>query len=134
MLPVSSESLSHSEPASCRIAPPERPELPEIVVPWIRRSPPAPIAPPSLSAELLPTFVFASEAPFCPRTGATSEDDGYLVTFTIDMNDDRSECLILDARAIDKGPIARVRLPMRISSGTHATWAPQSSLRASARS
>jgi carotenoid cleavage dioxygenase len=77
----------------------------------------------------LPPGVFASEAPFCPRTGAESEDDGYLVTFTIDTNADRSECLILDARTIDRGPIARVRLPMRISSGTHATWAPQSSLR-----
>jgi carotenoid cleavage dioxygenase len=76
----------------------------------------------------LPPGVFASEAPFCPRTGAKSEDDGYLVTFTIDVNQDRSECLILDARAIDKGPIARVRLPMRISSGTHATWAPQSTI------
>ncbi|NUP06233.1 MAG: apocarotenoid-15,15'-oxygenase [Polyangiaceae bacterium] len=70
----------------------------------------------------LPNGVFASEAPFCPRKGATAEDDGYLVTFTIDMNEDRSECLILDAREIDRRPVARVRLPMRISSGTHATW------------
>ena len=71
----------------------------------------------------LPKGVFASEAPFCPRKGATSEDDGYLVTFTTDMNEDRSECAIFDARAIDRGPITRLRLPMRISSGTHATWA-----------
>lgn len=66
--------------------------------------------------------MFASEAPFCPRRAATSEDDGYLVTFTMDVNEDRSECLIFDARSLDRGPIARVRLPMRISSGTHATW------------
>ncbi len=70
----------------------------------------------------LPKGVFASEAPFCPRRAATSEDDGYLVTFTMDVNEDRSECLIFDARSLDRGPIARVRLPMRISSGTHATW------------
>ncbi len=72
----------------------------------------------------LPKGVFASEAPFCPRDGGASEDDGYLVTFTIDVAGDASECQIFDARALERGPIARVRLPMRISSGTHATWAP----------
>lgn len=77
----------------------------------------------------LPKGVYASEAPFCPRDGATAEDDGYLVTFTIDLNRDASECQIFDARQIDRGPVARVALPMRISSGTHATWAPLAALR-----
>ncbi len=72
-----------------------------------------------------PKGVFASEAPFCPRDGATSEGDGYLVTFTTDMNSDSSECQIFDAASADRGPIARVRLPMRISSGTHAAWSPE---------
>jgi len=72
----------------------------------------------------LPPGVFASEAPFCPRTtaAADAEDDGYLVTFTTDMNADSSECLLLDAKRLSEGPVARIRLPMRISSGTHATW------------
>ena len=70
----------------------------------------------------LPEGVYASEAPFCPRVGASDEDDGYIVTFTIDVKADASECLLLDARQLDRGPIARIRLPMRISSGTHATW------------
>jgi carotenoid cleavage dioxygenase len=69
-----------------------------------------------------PKGVFASEAPFCPRDGASTEDDGYLVTFTTDTNASSSECQIFDARALDRGPLARVRLPMKISSGTHATW------------
>jgi carotenoid cleavage dioxygenase len=72
-----------------------------------------------------PKGVYASEAPFCPRDGATTEDDGYLVTFTTDTVNDCSECQIFDARALDRGPIARVRLPMKISSGTHAAWAPR---------
>ena len=72
----------------------------------------------------LPRGVFGSEAPFCPRKGATEEDDGYLVTFVTDVNADASECWIFDAREIARGPIARVRLPMRISSGTHAAWTP----------
>ena len=66
--------------------------------------------------------VFGSETPFAPRPGATAEDDGYLVTFTTDVNNDCSECLILDAADIAAGPVARVRLPERISSGTHSFW------------
>ena len=76
----------------------------------------------SKSKYAFPKGVFASEAPFCPRDGATSEDDGYVVTFVTNLVDDTSECQIFDARALERGPIARVRLPMRISSGTHATW------------
>lgn len=68
--------------------------------------------------------VFLSETVMAPRTGSTAEDDGYLVTFTIDMANDRSECVILDAARPSDEPVARIRLPERISSGTHSTWAP----------
>jgi carotenoid cleavage dioxygenase len=73
--------------------------------------------------------VFGSETVFAPRAGATGEDDGYLVTFTTDINRDCSECLVLDATDVAAGPVARVRLPERISSGTHAWWAPPAALR-----
>ena len=80
-----------------------------------------------------PKGVFASESPMAPRVGAREgvEDDGYVVTFVSDMNADASECQIFDASAIDRGPIARLLLPERISSGTHACWAPAASLSAS---
>ena len=58
-----------------------------------------------------------------------AEDDAYVVTFTTDEANDRSECLVLDVRRISDGPIARLRLPERISSGTHAAWASAGSLR-----
>jgi carotenoid cleavage dioxygenase-like enzyme len=71
--------------------------------------------------------VFGSETPMAPRPVAASgdgaEDDGYLVTFTTDMERDCSECLVLDATDIAAGPVARIRLPERISSGTHSCWA-----------
>jgi carotenoid cleavage dioxygenase len=70
----------------------------------------------------LPEGVYASETVMAPRLGASSEDDGYLVTFTMDVNNDISECLILDAAAPASDPVARIRLPERISSGTHAFW------------
>lgn len=72
--------------------------------------------------------VFGSETAMAPRVGATAEDDGYLIMFTTDMVNDRSECLVLDAARVSDGPIARIRLPERISSGTHSTWAPGSDL------
>jgi carotenoid cleavage dioxygenase len=70
----------------------------------------------------LPEGEYCSEAVFAPRIGATAEDDGYVITFTIDVPNDRSDCAIFDARDIAAGPVARVRLPERISSGTHACW------------
>jgi carotenoid cleavage dioxygenase-like enzyme len=70
--------------------------------------------------------VFGSETAMAPRVGSTAEDDGYLVTITSDMNRDLSECLIFRADDLSTGPIARIRLPERVSSGTHSTWAPGS--------
>lgn len=74
--------------------------------------------------------VYASEAPMAPRIAVPSstpgdgEDDGYLLTYTVGMRRDRSECWIFDAKQIARGPLARVRLPERIRSGTHACWYP----------
>ena len=73
--------------------------------------------------------VFGSETPMAPRVGSTGEDDGYLVTFTIDMNDDASYCLVLDAARISDGPVCKLRLPERICSGTHSTWVSGAELR-----
>ncbi|MBL8773388.1 MAG: carotenoid oxygenase family protein [Phenylobacterium sp.] len=66
---------------------------------------------------------YGSEAPFAPRVGGTAEDDGYLVSFITDMAENRSECVVVDAKDIEAGPVCRILLPHRISSGTHACWA-----------
>lgn len=66
---------------------------------------------------------FGSESPMAPCHDAQSEDDGYIVSFVTDMREDRSECVVLDARDLASGPVARIPLPHRISSGTHACWA-----------
>jgi carotenoid cleavage dioxygenase-like enzyme len=64
-----------------------------------------------------------------PRVGGTEEDDAYLVTLTVDMNRDASECVVFRAADVASGPIARARLPERIASGTHACWAPGESVK-----
>ncbi len=73
---------------------------------------------------------FGSEAGFAPRLNASAEDDGYLVSFVTDLNERRSECVLLDATDIESGPVARIILPHQISSGTHATWAHGEDIRA----
>ena len=70
----------------------------------------------------LPEGVFASETVMAPRIGSQAEDDGYLITITMDLNRDCSECWIIDAAQPAAGPLARVALPERVSSGTHAFW------------
>jgi len=71
---------------------------------------------------------FGSEAPFAPRDNPSSEDDGYLISFITDMDHDQSECIIVDARNVAAGPLARIILPHRISSGTHAAWTSHDAL------
>jgi carotenoid cleavage dioxygenase len=73
---------------------------------------------------------YGSEAPFAPRTGGGAEDDGYLTTFVTDERAGRSECVLLDARRIEDGPICRIALPHKLCSGSHACWAPRSALTA----
>ena len=69
-----------------------------------------------------------SEAGICTPAG-DGGDDGYLVTFVTDMNDDRSECVLYEANDMEAGPVCRIMLPHRISSGTHATWAHGTDIR-----
>jgi len=72
---------------------------------------------------------YGSEAPFVPRIDAKDEDDGYIITFITDMKENRSECVLVDAKDIEAGPVCRIILPHRICSGTHATWADGPTIR-----
>jgi carotenoid cleavage dioxygenase len=67
---------------------------------------------------------WGSEAPFAPRPDADAEDDGYLVSYVYDEREGRSEVEVLDAADVAAGPICRVRLPVRVPIGFHATWVP----------
>jgi carotenoid cleavage dioxygenase len=67
---------------------------------------------------------WGSEAPFAPRPDAEGEDDGYVVSYVYDEREGRSEVEVLDARDICAGPVCRVRLPVRVPIGFHATWIP----------
>lgn len=66
----------------------------------------------------------AGEPYFVPRDGASSEDDGYLMTFVFDQATSRSEFVVFDARDAAVPPIARVHLPVRVPYGFHGSWIP----------
>ncbi len=71
---------------------------------------------------------YASEAPFVPRIGGTDEDDGYLVSFITDETRGSSECLLIDCKRFDAGPVCRIALPHKLCSGTHSVWAERREL------
>lgn len=73
--------------------------------------------------------VYGSETAMAPRVGSRAEDDGYLVTLTTDMTADASYCLVFDATRVEAGPVCKLQLPERISSGTHSTWVAGDTLR-----
>ncbi len=77
----------------------------------------------------LPEGRYASESPFVPRIGAKDEDDGYLISFIIDENAGTSECILVDCKKFEEGPVCRIALPHKISSGTHACWADRAYIR-----
>ncbi len=67
--------------------------------------------------------VYASEPVFAPRRNATSDTDGYVMSFVEDMNaGGRTELHIFDPMEIARGPITRVKIPQRVPMGFHACW------------
>ncbi len=73
---------------------------------------------------------FGSESPFAPRVNAKDEDDGYLVSFINDLNTNKTECVLVDAKNFEAGPVCRIFLPEMICAGTHSTWANGEDIRA----
>ena len=65
---------------------------------------------------------YGGEAVFVPRSGATEEDDGWLLTFVYDQVEDTSELVVVSAKDITTKPVARIRLPQRVPYGFHGAW------------
>ena len=71
---------------------------------------------------------WGSEAPLAPRPGAVEEDDGYLISYVHDEREDQSEVVVLDAADVTAPPVCRIKLPVRVPLGFHATWIPRERL------
>lgn len=68
---------------------------------------------------------YVSEPIFVPPTGATREDEGWILTLVYDAAHHRSDVVILDASNLNQGPIARLHLKHHIPYGLHGNWAPE---------
>lgn len=67
-----------------------------------------------------------AEPVFVPRDGSVEEDDGYLMTYVYDESTDASDFVVFDARDLQRGAIATVKLPTRVPYGFHGSWIPDS--------
>jgi len=65
---------------------------------------------------------------FVPRTPDAPEGDGYIIALVDNMVTNYSDLVILEAQALEEGPIARLKLPIRLRSGLHGNWADESIL------
>ena len=63
-----------------------------------------------------------SEPTFVPAMNAKDEDDGYLLSYVFDPNENASELVILNAKEISDEPIARIHLQARVPAGFHGSW------------
>ena len=67
---------------------------------------------------------FVSEPVFVPRPEAMNEDDGWLLTLVYDSAHHRSDLAILDARDLNRGPVARLHLKHHVPYGLHGSFTP----------
>jgi carotenoid cleavage dioxygenase len=66
----------------------------------------------------------AGECVLVPAHDGAAEDEGWLITLVYDGERKSSDLVVLDARAFDAPPLARVRLPGRVPFGFHGNWVP----------
>jgi carotenoid cleavage dioxygenase len=65
---------------------------------------------------------YGGEAVFAPRPGATVEDEGWLLTFVYDTQEDTSELVVVNAQDMTAAPVARILIPQRVPYGFHGAW------------
>jgi carotenoid cleavage dioxygenase len=62
------------------------------------------------------------ESGFVPRKGSKEEGDGYIMGIASNYAEMASELHIVDAKRMEDGAVAVVKLPFRLRSGTHVNW------------
>jgi carotenoid cleavage dioxygenase len=68
------------------------------------------------------------ESGFIPRKGSTEEGDGYVVGIASNYAEMLSELHIVDAKRMEEGAVAVVKIPFRLRGGTHVNWFSASEL------
>jgi carotenoid cleavage dioxygenase len=61
---------------------------------------------------------------FVAKANARAEDDGWLMGYVIDTNNQTTDLVILDAANFEGAPQASITIPHRIPPGFHGNWMP----------
>jgi carotenoid cleavage dioxygenase-like enzyme len=64
------------------------------------------------------------EPQFVPRDPAAPEGEGWLLVIVNRLDENCNDLVILDAQKIEAGPIATVRVPLKIRATFHGCWIP----------
>ena len=70
----------------------------------------------------------AGEGFFVADSAKAAEGEGWVLSYLWDRTTDRSSLAVLDAQAVDRGPVAEVHLPARVPFGFHGLWVPDDEL------
>ena len=65
------------------------------------------------------------ECQFVPRTPDSPEGDGWLLVPVARVSKGRSDLVVLDAQNLAAGPVATIKIPVRVRSTFHGTWVPE---------
>jgi carotenoid cleavage dioxygenase-like enzyme len=68
------------------------------------------------------------ECQFVPRSPDAPEGDGWLILPVSRVSKNRSDLAILDAQNVAAGPVALLKLPIKVRSTFHGTWVPAETL------
>ncbi|MFT3965967.1 MAG: carotenoid oxygenase family protein [Sphingobium sp.] len=61
-------------------------------------------------------FVFVAEGQ------DSAEGEGWLIGLVVDMNEEATDLVIIDARRFEEPPVASIRIPHRVPPGFHGNW------------
>jgi len=66
-----------------------------------------------------------SEPAIVARSPDAQENEGWLVGFVYRAETNTSDIVVIDAAAVDDGPVATIHLDTRVPNGFHGTWVDQ---------
>lgn len=64
------------------------------------------------------------EPVFAPKHANAPEGEGYVIGVVNRRDEHRSDLVILDAQRMDEGPVATIKIPVRLKYGIHGNWVP----------
>jgi carotenoid cleavage dioxygenase len=64
------------------------------------------------------------EPVFAPKSADAAEGEGYVLGVVNRRAENRADLVVFDAEHIDEGPIATVKIPVRLKYAIHGNWIP----------